>query len=95
MVIALAPALAPMLGAYIGDHFHWRYNFILLFAVTLSIFGFLIPYYPETIQEKKPLSLRTFFKTAKELEQLSNRKRSFIMAKFRISMCGSEKRKML
>ena len=67
MVIALAPALAPMLGAYIGDHFHWRYNFILLFAVTLSIFGFLIPYYPETIQEKKPLSLRTFFKTYKTM----------------------------
>jgi Bcr/CflA subfamily drug resistance transporter len=67
MVISVAPALAPLLGAYIGEHFNWRYNFVLLFCITFTIAGLGLRFYPETIQEKKPLNVRLFFSNYRAL----------------------------
>lgn len=56
-LVAASPAIAPIIGGYLVNHFHWEANFIFV-----GIFGLILLYllknFPETLQkEKKKISI--------------------------------------
>lgn len=60
VVIALAPAAAPILGGYLGVYFGWQSNFYLLGCVSLGVVLFLLASLPETLvpEKRQPFSLK-------------------------------------
>lgn len=49
----IAWGVAPLIGAYISDHFNWRVNFLLLVGCLSVIAIVLSIYLPETLRERK------------------------------------------
>ncbi len=47
-IFALAPALGPIVGAFIDDYFGWRMNFLLLVVLSVLMFLSLWLFFPET-----------------------------------------------
>ncbi len=60
-VAGITPAVAPIIGSYLGVMLGWRNCFHLIFILTafLSIFMFL--FQAETLKETKPISAKQFF----------------------------------
>lgn len=59
VVIALAPAAAPILGGYMGVYFGWQSNFYLLGGISLLVGVFLFKSLPETLpfDKRQPFSI--------------------------------------
>lgn len=60
IIIALAPAAAPILGGYMGFYLGWQSNFYLLGGISFLVFLFLIYRLPETLipQKRQPFSIK-------------------------------------
>ena len=63
MVVALAPAVAPIIGGYIASYFSWRINFLLLSCIA-GIVVIWMRYMPETLprSERKAFALNQVLK---------------------------------
>ncbi len=51
MVVALAPAIAPIIGGYVTDYLGWQYNFLIIGAIA-GVVGLWMRSMPETLPQK-------------------------------------------
>jgi DHA1 family bicyclomycin/chloramphenicol resistance-like MFS transporter len=59
-IAGITPAVAPLIGAYLGVVIGWRNCFIVLFIITFAIAISIYLFLEETLTEKKSTNLKTF-----------------------------------
>lgn len=64
--MAIAPIIAPSVGAYLQEHFGWHSNFVFLATYGLALI-FLSFALPETLEDKKTLVIKKVFKDYLEI----------------------------
>jgi len=64
---AIVPMLAPVAGGFIQQYIGWRYNFLLLLAISIVCFTLLFFFLPETLKQKKTPSVKHIFSSYKQL----------------------------
>jgi DHA1 family bicyclomycin/chloramphenicol resistance-like MFS transporter len=72
MIIALVPAVGPVIGGFVFEWFGWRANFALLAAVIVVVFVLGAMRLPETLLPEKRRSLRLGAALARYLHILGN-----------------------
>lgn len=73
-LVALSPALAPLLGVYVLQHFGWRHIFIILAVIALLLIGYtltLIRKQPEQ-QVKEERTNRSYFSLFESKKYIGN-----------------------
>ncbi|MBY0292258.1 MAG: MFS transporter [Alphaproteobacteria bacterium] len=58
---------SPIIGAWVLVHYHWRWNFILLFVLSAILLILFYIYLPEIFQKKKRASAPSFLISLQEL----------------------------
>tara|TARA_A100000171_G_scaffold44930_1_gene48137 strand:- start:105 stop:1364 length:1260 start_codon:yes stop_codon:yes gene_type:complete len=67
MVLTFSLSLAPILGGYIGQHYGWRATFVILSFIIACATFVLYPTLPETLVQKRSLTLKKAFQDYKAM----------------------------
>lgn len=61
-IAGITPAIAPVVGSYLGVIIGWRNCFIIVFVLTAILAAFMYIFQAETLEHKKTTNIKTFFK---------------------------------
>lgn len=61
-VAGITPAIAPVIGSYLGVIIGWRNCFVILFILTAILAGFMFIFQAETLKHKKTTDVKTFLR---------------------------------
>ncbi len=67
LVLSIAPAFAPTIGAHIADLLSWRYNFFLIAALSILLFFVILIRVPETHLRTKTAAFKSIIQDYKLL----------------------------
>lgn len=67
LVLSIAPAFAPMVGAFVAENLNWHYNFILIAFLSLILFATLLFRVPETHLKSQNIVLKKIIQDYKIL----------------------------
>jgi DHA1 family bicyclomycin/chloramphenicol resistance-like MFS transporter len=67
LVLSIAPAFAPTIGAHIDELLSWHYNFILIAGLSLILFTTIVFRVPETHIKTDPVAFYTILQNYKTL----------------------------